>query len=285
MTLPTDKQVRHDPREVVLMLNSPDSVGRALPLCIAAECIEQLQEDLFQQIEARNRTAQSASGENGDALAAALEPFAEYGLRTLELDGDGKTNSDHKEAFTRLTYGHFRAAIRAMRGETAPSHEVATEIVRHYDAPYLRKVPVSETRGNYDPNESPEELAARLKKVDAFVAACQAPSSSTGTSELITQLERCIWYDDEEAAHNTGYTDELDIALRDLDLRSLLAALQSATVASGWERGYVGGGMYLQIPYDAPQFYVAWMDRDGKTWRKNLLPLPSAPADGTGAAK
>lgn len=41
-----DKSLRHNPREVVLMLNDSDSVGRALPLCVAAECIEQLQEAL-----------------------------------------------------------------------------------------------------------------------------------------------------------------------------------------------------------------------------------------------
>lgn len=37
---------KHDPKEVLIMLNDPDSVGRALPLCIAAECIEQLQKEL-----------------------------------------------------------------------------------------------------------------------------------------------------------------------------------------------------------------------------------------------
>lgn len=49
-----DKQERHDPREIVMLLNDPASVGRALPLCKAAECIEQLEQDVLNALRQRN---------------------------------------------------------------------------------------------------------------------------------------------------------------------------------------------------------------------------------------
>ena len=48
-------------------------------------------------------------------MRAALEPFAAYGLLTLELESAGRENPDTKLVFTRLTYADFRAAVRESR--------------------------------------------------------------------------------------------------------------------------------------------------------------------------
>lgn len=56
-----DKPSLHNPKEVVLLLNDPDSVGRAMPLCIAAECIEQLERELAEANAAARRWWTAAS--------------------------------------------------------------------------------------------------------------------------------------------------------------------------------------------------------------------------------
>jgi hypothetical protein len=84
-------------------------------------------------------------------------------------------------------------------------------------------------------------------------------------------LESAFYYGKQAAEDRTGETDW------EAKFKSLLDA-----PLPEWERGHVGGGIYLPIKR-GQEFWVAWSDEYGVTWRTRLPSLPSAyKCDATG---